>query len=161
GMDAFRAHDVQHTVALQTRTVIGVGDEIAGGVKRIVKRNDLPGSIRIPPEVPIAEVLDRQGDQILFLNVLKSRTLAGEEEEGLIAAVVYLGDINRASQGRGKKILALDAVPVGTVEESIRVQVLVAMLREECAVQIIGARFGGVIQDAVGRAAELRRISAA
>ena len=58
------------------------------------------------------------------------------------------------------EILPVDGGGVGATEESAGIQMLIANGRHERAVERVGSRLGGVVQDAVGGAAVLRRIGA-
>ena len=136
--DAVRAQDIQDAVALQARAIVRVRDEVAARVERIVERDHGSGGVGISSEIPVAEILDGERDQILAGDVLIAGPLAGEEEEYLVAAVEQLGNIDRSSHVRGLEVLALDAVPVRAVKEPIGVQVFIAMLRQERAVELVG-----------------------
>ena len=158
-IDSLGADDVQHTAALQPRALIRVGDDVPIGVEGVIERNDT-GGVRIAAEVAGAELRDRQRDQTGVRQILCARSFGREKEEGFVAAVEHFRDPGRTADGGGFEVLAMHSVRRVGIKESLRIQIFIANSGERRAVKCVGAGLGGVVENAVRRAAEFSRIAA-
>ena len=82
-----------------------------------------------------------------------AEALVRDEEEGLVAAVVQLGEDDRPAGCHAEIVLLVDGL--GRAEKAPGVQFLVAQELVDVAVEIVGARFGDEADGAAGSVAHV------
>ena len=82
-----------------------------------------------------------------------------DEEEGLVLAVVDLGNVDRAAEREAEDVVAVrrDVSAEKVVGVAVGVEVVVAQVLVGAAVNGVGSRLGDDVDLAGGIAAELRR----
>ena len=85
-------------------------------------------------------------------------SLVVEEPEDLVFAIQHVRDENRAPGREAEEVLVIGGNGLGNaiqvIEEIVGVQIVVAHVLPQVAVQAVGARFDGRIDDAAGGVAE-------
>src|SRR5205085_699283 len=126
GVDAARTDDVEDAVALHAGPVGGVGNNSAGGIEGVIEGDGATGGIDIAAHVADLVFIERRGDQGGGLAVAGGGAFVGEEEEGLVAAVENLRNVNRAPEAAAGVPLPDDRAAGGREGEAAGVEDFVA-----------------------------------